>query len=90
MQKSRLAGFMIDYQTGDLDAAAAFWSRALGLKAESTAGDALYRTLGTAADPRAVGPVGSWHMMAAPSGERFCLVRAERGNFATEANTWND
>lgn len=30
MHKSRLAGFIIDCQNGDLDEAAAFWSRALG------------------------------------------------------------
>jgi predicted enzyme related to lactoylglutathione lyase len=29
--RSRLAGFIIDCQTGDLDAAARFWSRALGV-----------------------------------------------------------
>ena len=31
MHKSRLAGFIIDSKTDDLDAAALFWSRALGL-----------------------------------------------------------
>lgn len=29
--RSRLAGFIIDCQTDDLDAASRFWSRALGL-----------------------------------------------------------
>lgn len=29
--RSRLAGFIIDCQTGDLDGAARFWSRALGV-----------------------------------------------------------
>ena len=29
--RSRLAGFIIDCQTGDLDTAATFWSRALGV-----------------------------------------------------------
>jgi predicted enzyme related to lactoylglutathione lyase len=29
--RSRLAGFIIDCQTGDLDAAASFWSQALGV-----------------------------------------------------------
>ena len=32
MHKSKLAGFIIDCKTGDLDAAADFWSGALGLK----------------------------------------------------------
>ena len=30
MHKSRLAGFIIDCQTEDLEGAAAFWSQALG------------------------------------------------------------
>ncbi|HMB43138.1 MAG TPA: VOC family protein [Luteimonas sp.] len=30
--RSRLAGFIIDCQTGDIDAAATFWSGALGLQ----------------------------------------------------------
>jgi Glyoxalase-like domain len=30
MHKSKLAGFVIDCRTGDLDAAAEFWSKALG------------------------------------------------------------
>jgi predicted enzyme related to lactoylglutathione lyase len=34
MHKSQLAGFIIDCQTDDLEAAAAFWSQALGLEAQ--------------------------------------------------------
>jgi catechol 2,3-dioxygenase-like lactoylglutathione lyase family enzyme len=38
--RSRLAGFIIDCNTGDLDAAADFWSRALGMSvADRDAGD---------------------------------------------------
>ena len=38
--RSRLAGFIIDCQTGDLDPAAQFWSRALGVTiADTDAGD---------------------------------------------------
>ena len=38
--RSRLAGFIIDCQTDDLDAAAAFWSQALGVSiADADAGD---------------------------------------------------
>jgi predicted enzyme related to lactoylglutathione lyase len=38
--RSRLAGFIIDCQTGDLDAAADFWSGALGVTiADRNAGD---------------------------------------------------
>jgi predicted enzyme related to lactoylglutathione lyase len=52
MHKSRLAGFIIDCRTEDLDAAARFWGAALGLEPESAAQakEALYRTLRTAPD----------------------------------------
>jgi hypothetical protein len=53
MHKSRLAGFIIDCQTDDLEAATCFWGAALGLKAEprpAKAEDALYRRLTTAPD----------------------------------------
>ena len=50
MHKSRLAGFIIDCQTEDLEAATRFWSAALGLKAAPVAADPLYRLLQTAPD----------------------------------------
>jgi len=51
MHKSRLAGFIIDCQTDDLQSATHFWSAALGLKvAASAAAEANYRALATAAD----------------------------------------
>jgi catechol 2,3-dioxygenase-like lactoylglutathione lyase family enzyme len=52
MHKSRFAGFIIDCRTEDLDAAAGFWSAALGFRAESAreAREALYRTLETPPD----------------------------------------
>ncbi|MEP7245229.1 MAG: VOC family protein [Gammaproteobacteria bacterium] len=48
MHKSRLAGFIIDCKTGNLDEAAAFWSQALGYPrkhTESAEEDPLYRHL---------------------------------------------
>jgi predicted enzyme related to lactoylglutathione lyase len=126
MHKSRLAGFIIDCRTDDLDAAARFWSQALGLAAQAPAqaADTLYRTLATAADQphlevqqvehasrvhldietddieaevarleklgaRRIGPVRSWHVMEAPTGQRFCVVRAQRADFAARANVWD-
>jgi hypothetical protein len=53
MHKSRLAGFIIDCHTDDLDAAARFWGAALGLQVEpppAKAEDALYRRLSTSPD----------------------------------------
>ena len=126
MHKSRLAGFIIDCYTVDLDAAARFWSAALGNAVRPAATqDAPYRVLDTAPDQpylevqqvqhesrvhldieaddleaevrrleklgaRRIGAVKSWVVMAAPSGQRFCVVRAQRPDFAAKANTWKD
>jgi predicted enzyme related to lactoylglutathione lyase len=126
MHKSRLAGFIIDCQTEDLEGAARFWSAALGLGIRAAgSGEPLYRTLDTApgemhlevqqvAHPsrvhldieaddieaevrrleqlgaRRVGALASWYVMEAPTGQRFCVVRAERAGFAANANIWND
>ncbi|MSQ99260.1 MAG: VOC family protein [Xanthomonadales bacterium] len=40
MHKSQLAGFIIDCETDDLEAAALFWSSALGIKARGPDGPA--------------------------------------------------
>jgi predicted enzyme related to lactoylglutathione lyase len=46
MHRSRLAGFIIDCQTGDLESAAGFWSGALGLPLKGDAStDPGYRSL---------------------------------------------
>lgn len=52
MHRSQLGGFIIDCQSGDLDEAAAFWAKALGLPAEDpqSAGHAKYRELRTEAN----------------------------------------
>jgi len=51
MHRSRLAGFIIDCRTDDLEAATRFWSAALGLPVRSAAApEPLYRTLDTAPD----------------------------------------
>ena len=48
MHKSRLAGFIIDCQTPDLDAAASFWTHALGYPLAQLDGDqGIYRQLET-------------------------------------------
>jgi predicted enzyme related to lactoylglutathione lyase len=126
MHKSRLAGFIIDCRTDDLEAAARFWSAALGLALRPGASqEPLYRILDTAAgDPhlevqqvrhesrvhldieaddieaevrrleklgaRCVGAVKSWYVMEAPTGQRFCVVRPQRADFAARANSWKD
>ncbi len=52
MHKSRLAGFIIDCRTDDLDQAAQFWSQALGysLKSSSAGEDSQYKLLNTPSD----------------------------------------
>lgn len=45
MHKSKLSTFVIDCQGGDLDAAARFWSRALGRPAAAVPGEDTYREL---------------------------------------------
>src|SRR6201988_1146122 len=52
VHKSRLAGFIIDCRTDDLDQAGLFWSQALGypLKKSSGGEDAQYKLLDTPSD----------------------------------------
>jgi predicted enzyme related to lactoylglutathione lyase len=52
VHKSRLAGFIIDCRTDDLDQAARFWSQALGysLKTSASAEDTGYRLFDTPSD----------------------------------------
>ena len=125
MHRSQLAGFIIDCQTGDLEAAAEFWSRALGLprRTSSSADDTGYALLETkpndlhievqkvdhpsrvhldieaddveaevrrleALGAKRVKQIRTWWVMEAPTGQRFCVVRPQRANFAAEANRW--
>ena len=34
--------------------------------------------------------VHTWWVMEAPTGQRFCVVRAQSNQFAEHANTWTD
>jgi predicted enzyme related to lactoylglutathione lyase len=125
MHKSRLGCIIIDCQTDDLDAAARFWSQALGVEYEplTDPADATYRALEMpASEPRVlvqqvehpsrvhldietddieaevkrlealgarrVAHVKRWWVMEAPTGQRFCVVRPQRGTFEQEANEW--
>jgi hypothetical protein len=125
MHKSKLAGFIIDCQSADLEGAAAFWSAALGMERRRFAGEEggkylelLDRQHGlhvevqtvdhpsrvhldietddidaevarlTALGAKPVGRVRSWHVMEAPTGQRFCVVRKCTENFETVATSW--
>lgn len=125
MHKSRLAGFIIDCQTTDLDAAANFWGAALGmavrrlpaaegekyvqlvdpadrlhvevqsvdhpsrvhLDIEADDVDAEVRRLESLGAKR-VKQVHTWVVMEAPTGQRFCVVKAKGHAFAQVANSW--
>jgi len=124
MHRSRLAGFIIDCQTRDLEGAARFWGAALGLPAASEAeSDPGYRLLRNAPGglhvevqtvehpsrvhldiesddleaealrlealgAKRVAKVKRWIVMEAPTGQRFCIVRPQSGDFAAAANVW--
>jgi predicted enzyme related to lactoylglutathione lyase len=127
VHKSRLAGFIIDCRTDNLDQAGLFWSQALGysLKTSNAGEDAQYKLLDTPPDglhievqrvehpsrvhldieaddieaevkrleklgAKRVAQVRTWWVMEAPTGQRFCVVRVQRSDFAENANTWNE
>lgn len=125
MHKSKLSGFIIDCQTTDLDAAAAFWSAALGMPARSLAGveGETYKRLADAQHgldievqtvdhasrvhldiesddveaevkrlqalgAKRIAAVHTWVVMEAPTGQRFCVVRAGTADFDRLATQW--
>ncbi|MBS0388520.1 MAG: VOC family protein [Proteobacteria bacterium] len=126
MHKSRLAGFIIDCNSNtELDAAARFWSGALGMEMRELPGEEgdKYRRL---IDPEArlhievqtvshasrvhldiesddieaevrrleqlgakrVQQVHTWWVMEAPTGQRFCVVRAQGEGLAQHGKEW--
>jgi catechol 2,3-dioxygenase-like lactoylglutathione lyase family enzyme len=125
MHRSRLAGFIIDCKTDDLDAAARFWSGALGMHDQGREGDTYDRLDASARDlaievqrvdhdsrlhldietdnldaevarlerlgARRVAFVKRWWVMEAPTGQRFCVVRAKQDlASAAGVNVWPD
>ena len=123
MHKSRLAGFIIDCKTDDLESAATFWSGALGMDVRSLPGEENYLRLVDPKDrlhievqsvshasrvhldietddieaevqrlerlgAKRVQKINTWWVMEAPTGQRFCVVRAKAASFASEARAW--
>jgi predicted enzyme related to lactoylglutathione lyase len=123
MHKSRLAGFVIDCKTDDLESAAAFWGGALGLEVRALPGEQKYLQLVHPLDrlhievqsvshpsrvhldietddieaevqrleelgAKRVRKISTWWVMEAPTGQRFCVVRAKAAAFAAEARAW--
>jgi len=103
MHRSKLAGFIIDCQTTDLGGAARFWSRALGMAQQAlpaAEGEKYVRLLDpqerlhievqrlAALGAKVVERVQTWCVMEAPTGQRFCVVRAASPEFSRSANEW--
>ena len=125
MHKSKLAGFIIDCRTDDLNAAAGFWSGALGMPERELPGSEgdIYRRLEDAhhglhievqkvghpsrvhldietddieaevrrleaLGARRIQPIHTWWVMEAPTGQRFCVVRASSPDFERQATAW--
>jgi hypothetical protein len=125
MHKSKLAGLIIDCETDDLEAAAGFWSHALGAPTRPPANpaDGAYVALGMrAGEPyvevqkvahpsrvhldiesddverevarlealgaRRVATIRDWCVMEAPTGQRFCVVPVQSGDFEEKAREW--
>lgn len=125
MHHSRLSTFVIDCKVEDFDAAARFWSAALGralapvdpdsptyrelvakpeepmiliqqvehesrihLDIESDDLDAELERL-EALGAKRIAYVKRWWVMEAPTGQRFCIVRPQRGPLEGRANVWD-
>jgi len=125
MHKSKLSGFIIDCRTTDLDAAAAFWSSALGMPVRELppAEAQTYKRLvdeqhgldievqrvehpsrvhldietdDVAAEvqrleslgAKSIAAIQTWVVMEAPTGQRFCVVRAGTASFERLATQW--
>ncbi|HEX3911943.1 MAG TPA: VOC family protein [Steroidobacteraceae bacterium] len=125
MHKSKLAGFIIDCQTTDLDRSADFWGAALGMPVRTLPADEgeIYKRLedsqhGLSIEVQAVShpsrvhldietddieaevqrleklgarrveAVHSWWVMEAPTGQRFCVIRASSPDFDAKASAW--
>ena len=125
MHRSKLSTFVIDCQGGDVDAAARFWSRALGraIAAPSPEEGDSYRALEQPDDQvmvlvqrvdhpsrihldiesddieaevqrleklgaRRIEKIRTWWVLEAPTGQRFCVIRPQRGPLGASASEW--
>lgn len=124
MHKSKLAGFIIDCNTPDLNAAADFWGSALGMQTKALPAEegekyvrlidpnGLHIEVQKVAHPsrvhldietddiaaevrrlealgaRQVGAAGTWVVMEAPTGQKFCVVRKASRDFDEKATQW--
>jgi len=125
MHRSRLAGFIIDCRSEDLDGAADFWGEALGYPRRDAPPDGKYVQLETGpgglhvevqrvdhpsrvhldietddidAEVSRLEMLGAkrvkkfprWWVLEAPTGQHFCIVRAQDEGFAENSNVWDE
>jgi Glyoxalase-like domain len=125
MHRSKLAGFIIDCQTYDLQNASQFWGDALGMAMRALPGEeghtymelldpsrSVHVEVQTVTHPSRVHldietddveaevrrleqlgavrveQIQSWWVMEAPTGHRFCVVRAASHDFHERARQW--
>lgn len=127
MHRSRLCSFIIDCKTDDLEAAARFWSQALGRPVKEGADPAHDKYVGLvthddepvielqkvdhesrvhldiesddveaearrleALGAKRVAAIKTWIVLEAPTGQRFCVIRPQRGGkVGPHANAWS-
>jgi len=126
MHKSKLAGFIIDCESTDLQSSANFWGGALGMRLKQLPSDEadryvrlvdshidLHIEVQTVKHPsrvhldietddipaevarleklgaKQVDAVHTWVVMQAPTGHRFCVVRASSKDFDALATEWH-
>ena len=121
MHKSRLCAVVIDCRGDDLEAAAQFWSAALGRPISEREGkyvnladrpgqpitlvqkvdhssrvhldiesDDVEREVDrlVALGAKRIEKIHTWWVLEAPTGQRFCVVRPQRGALGEDANIW--
>jgi predicted enzyme related to lactoylglutathione lyase len=125
MHKSKLAGFIIDCESSDLQSSSDFWGAALGMRLKqlpSDEADRYTRLMDPNSDlhievqivdhpsrvhldiesddieaevarleklgAKRVSKIHTWVVMQAPTGHRFCVVRASSKDFDARATQW--
>src|SRR5713101_4221878 len=93
MHRSRLSNLVIDCSVEDIDAAAAFWSSALGkaiVPPSADSGD--YRELSSKIDEPMIllQKVDHSSRVHLDTGHRFCVVHPQRGPLDATAKSWGD
>jgi len=123
MHRSRLTALIIDCKSDDLEAAARFWSAAIGRPIVAPPTEENYLELETTGDEliiqvqkvdhesrvhldietddveaevarlealgaKKIAYIKRWWVMEAPTGQRFCVLKPQRGSLDTDANDW--